>query len=920
MITAGIANHWPFVAREAELGVLLPVLQQGIDAPDEPSGAVVVAPAGVGKSRLLRETERVARDRGLRTGFAVATQSARTTPYGVFAHLLPRSSPGPEEDIGAWYRYVAEALRGDGETRAGAHRPVLFIDDAHLLDAGSAALVLHLTMTGDATVLAAVRRFEPVPDPVTTLWKDGLALRIDLQPFSVGEIDRLIRAALDDEVSPHTSHRLARMSGGNVLFAHELVLGAAATGSLSHRDGAWRWNGRIELAPRLVDAVGLRLEGLSAEALEALAVFAIAEPVPLRVAESLIDAGVIERLESIGLIELEGRGHEVACRLNHPLYGEVALARTGQVSVRRLKRRLADTLAGAEVLRGDRDVLRIASWRLEAGGNPSVESLTEAATLANQSYDHLLAERLARAAVHRGAGPTAAIALALAQARANQFAEAEQTLNGAEAAVLAADDPTTERDFLDCLHQALYMGLGRGEETVARMDAFLGARVGTDPIRARATERRAAAYRAQVLLDGGDVAGSLAVLTGVLPDDPRQDDPRQDGPSEEVESITWMLGLETAGEALLCAGDLTAARRAHAWLRDLAATGHPEVGRAASSAVLQEVLALLLEGRVREALPVVSRLRTQMINHPDPAQRALSSLVLGGTHLRQGTVVSARRTLLDAVAGYRELDIGAARGWALSLVAQVHALLGEADAARETLEECHRNGGDRRILRTRLDLRRAETLAQMATGDVAGAARRALESAAELVAAPMHQVQLLHLAARLGAAPEAHARLAPVVAGMECGYAGLLLRHVSALAAQDAAELATVAAAFAERGQWLVAAEAHAAASVAHHQSGQLGAAAREAAASRVLATRCEGARTPGLTLTPVFPALSRREREVAQLASTGMTNSAIAEQLVLSVRTVESHLYQAFGKLGVRHRSELAVLVDGAETGQAAP
>jgi DNA-binding CsgD family transcriptional regulator len=52
--------------------------------------------------------------------------------------------------------------------------------------------------------------------------------------------------------------------------------------------------------------------------------------------------------------------------------------------------------------------------------------------------------------------------------------------------------------------------------------------------------------------------------------------------------------------------------------------------------------------------------------------------------------------------------------------------------------------------------------------------------------------------------------------------------------------------------------------------------------------------------------ALSRREREVAVLASRGETAARIAEQLVISERTVESHLASVYFKLGVRSKTEL--------------
>ncbi|MEY9856174.1 DNA-binding CsgD family transcriptional regulator [Catenulispora sp. GAS73] len=51
---------------------------------------------------------------------------------------------------------------------------------------------------------------------------------------------------------------------------------------------------------------------------------------------------------------------------------------------------------------------------------------------------------------------------------------------------------------------------------------------------------------------------------------------------------------------------------------------------------------------------------------------------------------------------------------------------------------------------------------------------------------------------------------------------------------------------------------------------------------------------------------LSVREREIADLVSTGMTNPAIAEMLFLSVRTVESHLRQIYRKLDVPNRAAL--------------
>lgn len=56
---------------------------------------------------------------------------------------------------------------------------------------------------------------------------------------------------------------------------------------------------------------------------------------------------------------------------------------------------------------------------------------------------------------------------------------------------------------------------------------------------------------------------------------------------------------------------------------------------------------------------------------------------------------------------------------------------------------------------------------------------------------------------------------------------------------------------------------------------------------------------------------LSDREREIVALVSRGLSNKQIAEELVLSVRTVENHIYRAFRKTRMTSRGQLGALSD---------
>ena len=138
--------------------------------------------------------------------------------------------------------------------------------------------------------------------------------------------------------------------------------------------------------------------------------------------------------------------------------------------------------------------------------------------------------------------------------------------------------------------------------------------------------------------------------------------------------------------------------------------------------------------------------------------------------------------------------------------------------------------------------------------------------------------------------------------------------HAAALAASDGAGLVAAGERFEELGGSLWAAEAFASAAAALESEGRASSARTSAArAGVVLARRCEGAHTPALSDITLGTLLTPRERDVALLAARGLANREIAERFVVSVRTIESHLAQAYRKLGVKDRTELSgLLADG--------
>jgi len=203
---------------------------------------------------------------------------------------------------------------------------------------------------------------------------------------------------------------------------------------------------------------------------------------------------------------------------------------------------------------------------------------------------------------------------------------------------------------------------------------------------------------------------------------------------------------------------------------------------------------------------------------------------------------------------------------------------------------------------------RAQAWSAHADGDVQEAQRLLLAAADSLSASPVHQARLTYEALRAGGVAR---DLAPVLSDLrercDARLIGLYADHAAACARDDAAALLAVCEELERVGALRYAAEAAAHAADALARAGRRDSARRAASRSRSLQPSDQGAPPPAMTeIDRETVALTRREAQLVTLASRGLTNAQIAEQLVVSVRTVESHLYRAMQKLGVSDRHDL--------------
>ncbi|GAA1285970.1 LuxR family transcriptional regulator [Planotetraspora silvatica] len=851
-----VRTTWPFAGRMAQLAAMGAAIRGG-------RGVVVAGPAGVGKSRLAARA--VSEAAGFSVAAVRATEAAAELPFGAFAHLLP----APPSDRVNPLQWAAGELSATG---------LLLVDDAHLLDGASAALVHHLVRYGGVRVVATVRTGEATADAVIALWKDGLVPRLELAPLSVEEAGDALGGALGGPVEERTVRRLWEVSQGNPLFLRELVLAGQATGSLGVGGGSWRWQGELAVTTRLRELVDRRIGAVTDAEREVLELVAYGEPFGAELLGRLGSAQVLEGLEDRQLVSVVVEGRRLQVRLAHPLYGQAVRARCGTLRTRRVLLRLAEAVEAAGLRRRE-DALRVALWRLDSGTAADPRLLLEACRVARLARDLGLAERLARAASAAGGGAEADLHLSRILHYMDRYEEAEEVLQG----VRLADD-LQRMEYVAARSFNLYWGLGREGEARALADE-VGAGM-SEPVYRQGMD----VLRAVMDSFAGDLVAAEAGLARVVALGPL--------PEEGARSLTPL-------RVSVCAFDGRAVQAL-----ELVEGNSSEAFPSYQAALLEYgVVAALLVGDLRAA-ERYSAAGLRLAEEFGAWNRALVGFGVDRARVcrLRGESDEALRLCREAAARLPRRSVYA--GGCLGELAHVLAMRGDAAAAGDALRaaaEMTVSQGHSVVFPVRL----ARTWVLAVGGDLAAAVRNGVETAGEAASRGLraYEVTAWHDLVRLGAAHLAESRLARLAGEVEGPLVGLLSRHATACVSKDGVGLDALSAEFAALELRVHAAEAAAQAAVVHDGEGNVRAAQASRTRAWSLARDCPGVRTPALVRL-VLPELTARQREVAALAAEGLTNRQIADRLVLSIRTVANHLGAVYERLGVGDRVALGEIL----------
>ncbi|MBO0923532.1 AAA family ATPase [Cellulomonas sp. zg-ZUI199] len=836
------------------------MVERLVDSLGAGRSVLVVGDAGTGKTQAVaRALDRLSTAHDDLTIVHISgTGTHDALPLGALEPLLD----DPDEALGDLAATLDALASGIGRRR-GDGRLVLRVEDAHHLDDASARALEWLVRQGTVQVVATLRLSWAARAPWAALWKDDVVERLDVGPLTRETAERWLVAELGGPVTADTTHRLWRASGGSAMRLREAVHDALVSEALGLSNGVWVWRGGATSQSRMLDLAELDLQGVSPQGRSALEVCAVVCPIALEVLLDLVPAAAVDELVLAGVVTTTTAptvtgGTVRVVDLTTPAYAEVARAWIPASRQRELLQRSLDAPVAHGVAAGS--LIRSVALAIDLGMDVPAARVQQAleAAFAIHQYDSVV--MLATGAL--ASAPEGPLAARLHTLRGNarvmltQLAEAERDFS--RAAELLAPGPFDVETASLLLHVAdmatlvAHRRLGDVDRALAVLDGIVRPLQEADPVlpvlrwrdEVEVTRLIRLGYAGR--LDTLDAA--LAALEGGA------------HPARRV-SLAPPTAMALGESGRLHQGFAVCTRFAEI------ATAHQDHHRWGRGEVLVALFFTLLWSGEIEA--VRASLAPTSDDEPITVEWSTVHAAFGLLAIAEGSWSEARTHLATARARFDETDLTGLARYSLTAEATAAAACGDTATARDLLEQAARTAeGSARAMEGDVRVRRLDALGWLRSPDLVTEARAVARWARERGAARV-ELEALHrwldATRRTGGLPDPVLvtrvrELGAVCDGERCAA---LVAHVEAMAAQDT-DLARIAEReLNRRGLWLP----------------PLGA--------------------------PV--ALTAREQEIASLAAGGMTSRAIAQRLVLSTRTVDSHLSRVFAKLGVHSREELA-------------
>ena len=914
--------------REQELATLA-VLRATATAGGAGVGLIEGA-AGIGKSQLLVEAGRQATIAGLRVLWARGGELEREFAFGVVRQLFEPVLAGDDGSLTAGAASAARAVfevdpaRDDGAdpSFASLHglywltvnlslaEPLLLVvDDLHWCDRPSLRFLVYLTRRLEGlpiNVLAGLRPAQRGADAglMGELAGGPLTVVIRPRPLSVDAVAELVRDRLGHDATGVFSTACHSATDGNPLLLAELLRTLAAEGV--HPD-AQHVGTVADLGPRAVSrSVLLRLHRLPFQAVAfANAVAVLGPAARLDIVAGLAGLSMSEAAEAMDALEQAEILQPGIGTFVHPLVGAAVYDDLSRLERAAKHQRAADLLSS---MRAPAEQIAAHLTVAPPRGQPAVVEVLQraaAAALAKGAPD-VAVNLLSRALVEPP--PAAEQATVLLE-----LGRAETMVSGPAAADHLAEaydlitDPMTRAMTAQALARALvFTGQPGAGAAVARSAAA--------EVPAELADLRDALEACEclaVLIGGGspDVLRRLAHHR-TLPTSPgigakmlaaiaAQEWMYAGGPSEACAELSL---------AALSGGELIAA----------------DNGLSAACAITNLVLA-----DRPEAMDACELARADAHRRGSLFAIAVFDVSFGHALLRRGELVDAESSLRSALAG---LDLWGYRRDLLQIYcdAFLSAVLrerGDLPGARAALHT-HDFGGDDQGARywcdSQIELLLAAGRFDAALAAVDGYAARFGGMGRTPVDAPWrsHKALALH---RMGRAAEARllaeeelqlarhsgapgtvARSLRTVATVAPGDALSYLHEAVEVVGESTARL-EAAKSFGALGRALRLARQPSAARQPLRRAVELAAACGAVPVEeRARAELHAAGGRPRPTALAGTGSLTASERRVAARASEGATNRDIAQELFITLKTVETHLSSVYRKLGIRSRHEL--------------